>query len=92
MSIPADSAVRSAARDSSAALEKPKSDATSRPLSSAALPNAAGVSKSNLTNSIQALKESASKSGTNFAIPAPSGLTGEPLSTAYEKRIQTLQE
>lgn len=87
MSIPADSAVRSAVRDSGTDSENPKSAAASRPM-----PNAAGVAKSNLASSIQTLKELASKSGTNFAIPTPSGLTGEPLSTAYEKRIRTLQD
>lgn len=92
MSIPADSAVRSAVRDSGAASEPPKPTAASRPLPNATGPNAAGVAKSNLASSIQSLKELASKSGTNFAVPTPAGLTGEPLSTAYEKRIRTLQD
>lgn len=84
MSIPTDSAMRSAVRDSGATSEKPKSAAASRPVSNA--------TKSNLATSIQTLKDLASKSGTNFAAPAPSGLMGEPLSTAYEKRIRKLQD
>ncbi len=92
MSIPADSAVRSAVRDTDATSENPKLSAASRPMPNAAGPNTAGVAKSHLASSIQTLKELATKGGANFAAPAPSGLTGEPLSTAYEKRIQTLQD
>lgn len=92
MSIPADSAVRSAVRDSGAASENPKPAASSRPVPNATGPNVTGVTKPNLASSIQTLKELASKSGTNFAAPTPSALTGEPLAIAYEKRIRTLQD
>lgn len=92
MSIPADSAVRPAARDSGVASENPKSAAASRPLPNAVSPSSASVAKLNLTSSIQALKELATKSNPATTPLATSGLTGEPLATAYEKRIQTLQD
>lgn len=92
MSSPSDSTARSVARESGTTSESLKSTVASRPSSNTAGPNVAGATKSNLASSIQTLKELASKSGTNFAAPAPSGLTGEPLATAYEKRIRTLQD
>ena len=93
MSIPADSAVRSAARDSGVASENPKSPAGSRPLPTAVSASPGSVAKLNLASSIQALKELTSKSNHPAAPPlATSGLTGEPLAVAYEKRIQTLQD
>lgn len=92
MPTPADSAVRSAVRDSGAASDNPKLPAASRPVSNSVGPNVAESGKSNLAASIQTLKELGSKGGPNFAALNPSGLTGEPLSTAYEKRIRTLQD
>lgn len=93
MSIPTDSAARPAVRDSGAASENPKSTAASRPMSNAAGPSAAGIAKPNLASSIRAFKDLTTKSGTDFAAPpAPTRLTGEPLSVAYEKRIHTLKE
>ena len=92
MSTPQDSAARSAVRDSDSTSAIPKSSTPPRSVTSSKHPDAVGAAKPNLASSIQALKELTSRSGTIFAAPATSSLTGEPLSTAYEKRIRTLQE
>lgn len=92
MSIPTDSAVRSAARDSGVASDNPKSTAASRSVPNAASPSPGSIAKLNLASSIQALKELSAKGNSAAAPITPAGLTGEPLATAYEKRIQTLQD
>lgn len=83
MSLPVDTAARLATHDAGSASENPRPIATSRPL----LSSASG-SKSNLTSSIQALKDLALKGSPT----ASAGIADEPLATAYEKRIQTLQD
>jgi hypothetical protein len=83
MSLPADNAARSAARDAGSASEAPKPAAASRPLA-----GSPGATKPNLGGSIQALKELGMKGGPT----ASTGIADEPLAAAYEKRIHTLQD
>ena len=88
MSISADSAVQPAVRDSSVASDAPKLPAEPRSSTKGTSTSDSGILKLNLANSIQALKELSAKSH----LPVHSALTGEPLVTAYEKRIHTLQD
>jgi hypothetical protein len=84
MSLPANTADRRAAHDAGSASDAPKPAAESRPVA-----GSTGVTaKPNLGDSIQALKELAAKSSQIL----PNGIADEPLATAYEKRIHTLQD
>lgn len=91
MSLPNDSASRSAVRDASTASENSKPDSASRSLLNAAGSGSSGNSKPNLANSIQTLKELASKNVLSTQPATLNSLTGEPLAVAFEKRIQSLQ-
>lgn len=88
MSITAESAACPAGRELGVSSGVPKSPAVARPLPKGASSSDSTIGKLNLANSIQALKGLSSKSH----FEAPAGLIGEPLTTAYEKRIHTLQD
>ena len=88
MSITADSAACPTARELGVSSGVPKSSAAARPLPKGVSPSDSTIGKLNLANSIQALKDLSSKSH----LDAPDKLNSEPLTTAYEKRIHTLQD
>lgn len=91
MSIPADTAARSAAGDSLVALERPKPTTGSR-LAPASATGSGNAGHADLAASPPTIQERTGNSTSSSLPQVATGLTDEPLIAAFERKIRTLQD